>query len=46
MAQIAQELTGDVDRPVAHLDRTLSAGSATGKVEGDADDAIDSYASS
>jgi hypothetical protein len=40
MAQIAQELTGDVDRLVAHLDRMISEGSVTGKLEGGADDEI------
>lgn len=40
MAQTDHELTGDVDRFVAHLDRTITEGSVTGKLEGGADVAI------
>src|SRR5512133_3761238 len=40
MAQTDHELTGDVDRFVAHLDQTITEGSVTGKLEGIADSQI------
>ena len=40
MAHLQRELTGDVDRLVAHLDRAIPGGSVTAKYEAGADHRI------
>jgi Family of unknown function (DUF6054) len=40
MARYVQQLTGDVDQLVAHLDRAISGGSITAKYEDGADERI------